>query len=201
MGMLILKIALGLGLGGGLGAGLGYLGRCSTGACPLTATPWRGAIFGGLLGLAVAMAMGPTSGVRSGLERGRGQLPGGAATAAAAEPAVAAKVRKVASAADFRDSVENAKGLVFVDFYADWCGWCKRLGPIVDKLAGDYAGKVTFVKVDTEALQEVAERYKVEGLPTMIVFRDGQPAQTIVGYKEEAALKAVLDKLLADGKK
>jgi thioredoxin 1 len=215
MGILILKITLGLGLGGGLGAGLGYVGKCSTGACPLTATPWRGAVFGGLLGLAVAMAMGPTSGARSVAERDRGPASGGTA-ANAAEPAdadkpapkppagdkaVDARPRKIASDADFKEAVEDAKGLVFVDFYADWCGWCKKLAPIVDKLAADYDGKVTFVKVDTDALKDLSARYKVEGLPTMIVFKGGQPAETIVGYREKAELKEILDKLLADGKK
>jgi thioredoxin 1 len=124
-----------------------------------------------------------------------------AAAAGEAETKKVAEPKKIASAEDFKTSVEEAKGLVFVDFYADWCGWCKKLAPIVDKLAAAYDGKVAFVKVDTEALKDLAERYKVDGLPTMMVFKDGKAAKTIVGYKDEAALKKILDKLLEGDEK
>jgi thioredoxin 1 len=197
MGTLILKIALGLGLGGGLGAGLGYMTKCSSGACPFTATPWRGAFFGALMGLVVSMAIGSGCGAPSGAKRAQTPPADVKKSEGAGPAAAAASPRRIASAEDFKENVEGAKGLVFVDFYADWCSWCHKLAPVVDKLAADYDGKVTFVKVDTEALQDVAGRFGVRGLPTMIVFKGGQPAETIVGYRDEAALKEILDKLLA----
>jgi len=205
MAMLIAKLAMGLGLGGALGAALGYFGSCTSGSCPLTANPWRGALFGAVMGLAFSLAMGPAGCAADGGDRradkaagtpqaeGRDSAKGEVADAANAP-------REIASEEDFKTTVEDAKGIVFVDFHASWCGWCVKLAPIVDKLAADYAGKVTFVKVDTDQLQDLAGRYKVQGLPTMIVFKDGKPAQTIVGYRDEAALKKILDGVLSGSK-
>jgi thioredoxin 1 len=197
--MILIRIIAGLGLGGAAGALLGYFGSCTSGACPLTATPWRGALFGALLGLVAVFAAGSGCGAASRAKPDKKatagtMVPSGrSADAGTAAPAP----RKISDAADFKATVEDARGIVFVDFYADWCGWCHKLAPVVDKLAGDYAGKVTFVKVDTDAEQELAQRFGVQGLPTMVIFKDGRPAQTIVGYRDEAGLKEIIDKALA----
>jgi len=142
--------------------------------------------FGGALGLALALAACQGCGTA-----GRGtenDAPG------AQEP----NVVKIASEADFKAKVEDVKGLVLADFYADWCGYCKKLAPVVEKLSGEYAGRVAFVKVNVDELKGLAKRFKVEALPTVILFKDGQPVETLVGYRDEDELKKVLDKRLKE---
>jgi len=102
-------------------------------------------------------------------------------------------------AADFRKLVTEAKGLVLVDFHADWCSWCQKLKPVVNKLSGDYQGKVAFVGVDTVKLPELQKAHGVESLPTVLIFRDGKEAKRIGGFKPEEELRKELDALLAGG--
>ncbi len=179
---MVVRLLIGSGLGSALGAVLGYVGKCSSGACPLTANPWRGAFFGALLGVAIALSFGPA--------RGAGE-------AAAAEKG---KIHEIADESDFDARVKKAQGLVLVKFYAPWCGWCKRLAPVLEKLAGEYQGKVAFVKVDTDQQKALARKHGVRGLPTMIIFRDGKQVQKIVGYRDEKDLKAILDKHVGKSK-
>ncbi len=101
--------------------------------------------------------------------------------------------------ADFEKMVTNAKGLVLVDFHADWCGWCHKLTPTLNKLSAAYQGKIAFVGVDSDKNKPLMKKFGVRGLPTLIVFKDGKKAETIVGYKPEAALKAILEKHLKAG--
>lgn len=70
---------------------------------------------------------------------------------------------------------------VFVDFYADWCGPCHYVTPIIAQLAQEYQGKVKFVKVDTDSNPDIAYRYGIQGIPTLIIFKNGQPVERIVG--------------------
>lgn len=80
---------------------------------------------------------------------------------------------------------------VLVDFYADWCGPCQMLAPVLDRLATETPG--TIAKVDTEALPGVAQQYGVRGLPTLILFENGQPAKQLVGMQEESTLRGLLE--------
>jgi len=104
-------------------------------------------------------------------------------------------------AADFKARVLDAKGLVLVDFHADWCGWCQRLKPVLNKLAGEYKGKVAIVGVDTQKNKELQTKYGVRGLPTMIIFKDGKDVEKVVGFRKEDALKAILEKHIKGGGK
>jgi thioredoxin len=70
---------------------------------------------------------------------------------------------------------------VVVDCYATWCGPCRRLAPIVDKLADEYAGKIKFVKVNVDESPKVAQQFNIEGIPTLLFFNDGKLASTSVG--------------------
>ncbi|MHC4916937.1 MAG: thioredoxin family protein, partial [Planctomycetota bacterium] len=105
-----------------------------------------------------------------------------------------AGVHEITGTDDFKTRVREAKGPVLVKFHAKWCGWCRKLAPIVEKLAADYSGRMAFVGVDTDAHGALAKEFKVEGLPTMLVFRDGKVAERIVGYRDEAALKGIIEK-------
>jgi len=84
---------------------------------------------------------------------------------------------------------ETAEGVVVVDFHTQWCGPCKMMSPIVDELADDLAGDVKVLGLDVDQAGEVAARYGVSSVPTFIIFRNGKPAKTLVGYlpKEQLA--------------
>lgn len=99
--------------------------------------------------------------------------------------------------ANFRQEVLEQPGLVLVDFWAPWCMPCRILGPIIDKLAQDYAGKVKVVKLNTDENPAMSAKYEIMAIPTMIVFKDGKPVRNIAGLLPESHLKQVLDQLLA----
>lgn len=81
---------------------------------------------------------------------------------------------------------------VLVDFWAEWCGPCRMLAPVVEQLAAEQADRATIAKVDIEAHPELAERYGIRAIPTLIVFKNGQPVNTITGVKSKAFLEAAL---------
>ena len=83
---------------------------------------------------------------------------------------------------------------VLVDFWAEWCGPCKRLGPTVDALATEYAGKVTVGKLNVDENPNVAFKYQVRGIPTLLLFKGGQVVESVVGLVPKEDLKAILDK-------
>jgi len=83
-----------------------------------------------------------------------------------------------------------------VDFSASWCGPCKAVDPIIDELAQEYSGRATFAKVDVEENNNIAVRYGVQGLPTILIFKEGKPFSQINGAKPKAELKKRLDAAL-----
>ena len=94
---------------------------------------------------------------------------------------------------NFEDEVLKASGPVLVDFWAEWCMPCRMLSPTIEKLAKDYQGKVKVGKVDTDANREIARKYRIDAIPTVILFRNGQVSQKFVGLKNERDFKAALD--------
>lgn len=85
---------------------------------------------------------------------------------------------------------------VLVDFWADWCAPCKQLSPLLEKLEQHYAGKIKFVKVDTEAEKQLAQHFRVQSLPTVYAFVGGQPVDQFQGLLPEGKIKAFIDKLM-----
>ena len=110
---------------------------------------------------------------------------------AAAMNASSANVKHL-TAAEFATEVASATNAVVADFYATWCGPCRRLSPMLDGLAGGYADKIKFVKINVDESAELAKKFEVSGIPTLIFFRDGKVADRIVGLPESAELKAKL---------
>ena len=95
----------------------------------------------------------------------------------------------------FEVDVLKAGQPVVVDFYADWCGPCRMMAPVLERLAGEYAGKVTVGKLDVDVNQDIAIRYGVMAMPTLGLFRDGKLVDRLVGYPGSAApIRAWIDK-------
>jgi thioredoxin 1 len=98
----------------------------------------------------------------------------------------------------FEVDVLKAGQPVVVDFYADWCGPCRMMAPVLERLAGEYAGKVTMGKLDVDVNQDIAIRYGVMAMPTLGLFRDGKLVDRLVGYPGSAApIRAWIDKHLS----
>lgn len=99
--------------------------------------------------------------------------------------------------ATFEQEVLKAEEAVLVDFFTQWCGPCRMLAPILEKVATDYTGKVKIVKVDAGAQPKLSAKYSITAVPTLLVFKGGQVVSSQQGALPEAALRALLDKLTA----
>ena len=97
------------------------------------------------------------------------------------------------SDASFDADVLQAAGPVLVDFTATWCGPCKMIAPILDQVAGEYADKVRIVKLDVDDNAATAAKYGIRGVPTLMLFKNGQPAETRVGAMSKSQLTQFLD--------
>ena len=98
---------------------------------------------------------------------------------------------------DFEAQVEQGKGITVVDFWAPWCGPCRMVAPVIEQLAGEYAGRVSFAKVNVDDAQETAARYGIRSIPTIGVFKDGEAVDGVVGAVPKQHLAKLIEQHLA----
>ena len=101
-----------------------------------------------------------------------------------------------ASDSTFDAEVLKHPGSVLVDFWAEWCGPCKALAPVLDGLATDYKGQIKVVKVNVDESPNAPQQYKVRGIPTLVFFKNGQVVEQLVGNQPRDAIKGVIDKVI-----
>ncbi len=178
---MILRIIIGILIGGAIGAVMGHFGRCSSGACPLTANPFRGAIYGGLLGAFLAFSSGPASRTTSNHKE---QL----------DPAKGLVYIETTEA--FDQTIIQAKQPCLVDFYSDHCPPCLRLGPTIETLAEEYKGRAVVCKVNTDSARRLASAYRIQAIPAVLFFKDGKVVERLVGLQPKVAYEKILDNLI-----
>lgn len=181
----MLKIVIGLMIGGAIGAFIGWKGRCTTGACPLTSNPIAGGLYGALLGSMFAglWACTPSDSTTR---------PGGAASQENETPVATqqSEIVVIDTVAAFDTLVSEAGIPVLVDFWATWCPPCQTQGKVLNDMADEVGGRMIIAKVDVDQIPELAARYQIELLPTLVLFEDGKRKTTLVGLHRK-------DKLLA----
>lgn len=174
---MLIQLTLGLLIGGGLGAMMGYFGKCTSGACPLTANPYRGGFIGAMIGGLLAF-----SGVSS-RANPEGKEGGYAAV-------------QIGSVADFERLVLKAEQPVMVDFYSNGCPPCRRLAPTIEELAEEYQGRAVVAKVNVDRVPDLAHQYGIQGIPAVLFFDRGAETQRLVGLRPRSAYTEVFEGLL-----
>lgn len=105
---------------------------------------------------------------------------------------------KAVTDVSFQNDVLDASDVVLVDFWAEWCGPCKQIGPALEEISNEYAGKLTVAKVNIDENPETPGKYGVRGIPTLMVFKNGELAATKVGAAPKGQLTSWIDEVLKE---
>lgn len=181
---------MGVLIGGSIGIVMGYFGKCSSGVCPLTANPYRGAIYGAVMGALLASTFYPKS-----KEKAESSNTTNISSKSDLNVKSLKKNRSTLVESLTKDSFlqkvfnyEQNKEWKFegnlpciIDFYADWCGPCKMVEPILQELAQEYQGKLNIYRVDTQAQQELAAAFGIQSIPSMLFVPLNEKPQMAIG--------------------
>jgi len=179
---MILKVVIGIAIGAGAGAMMGHFGKCSSGGCPLTANPFRGAIYGAVMGALFTLSSASTS------------KP--AVVPLEDQPAAGERLIHIASAEGFDRYVTQSTLPCLVDFYSDHCPPCRKLGPVVEKLAEKYKGRAVICKVNVDTATELAIPYGISSIPAVLFFKNGEEVQREIGLHPQESYEEILDRML-----
>ena len=174
---------IGILLGIGAGAFTGYYGKCSTGACPLTANPFRGALYGAFMGAMIVLSMGSN-------------IPAENETAENKSSSLV----HITNSDQFNNYVLQSKLPCLVDFYSENCGPCRMLGPVIGELAEKYKGLANVCKVSLDAAPEMAEPYSINAIPAVIFFENGREVSRLTGLQGQTEYEKTLDGLISKNK-
>jgi thioredoxin len=192
-------------VGGLIGAVLGYFGKCSSGVCPLTANPYRGAIYGAVMGALLASAFSPKT-------KGKAESPNIAHITSISDSNARVLeedrsdlvesltkdsfLQKVFNYEQNKEWKFEGKLPCIIDFYADWCGPCKMVEPILQELAQEYQGKLNIYRVDTQAQQELAAAFGIQSIPSMLFAPLNDKPQMAVGALPKNSLEKAIKEVL-----
>ena len=192
--MTIMRLLLGVLIGGVIGTVLGYFGICSSGTCPLRANPFRGALYGAIIGLLLVsiFSVRPREGGAPSVD----QLVLSKEPKRAPDNSEDSSVIHIDNMSDFRAKVLHASGICLVDLYSDRCPPCRMLAPTISSLADKYTGKVTVCKVNVDRAPAIAEEYNVMVIPTVFIIKDGKVVKHLVGLRPESEYADQLDELI-----
>jgi len=99
---------------------------------------------------------------------------------------------KVVSSKEYQEEVKS--GVVLVDFYADWCGPCKMVAPILEELSKELEGKAKIIKVNVDKSMDIAQKYVITNIPALLIFKEGEEVDRMVGFSPKAAIKEKIEK-------
>jgi thioredoxin 1 len=184
---MVARIFIGVLVGGAIGAVMGYYGKCASGACPLTATPYRGAVYGAVLAVLLVAGLGLSP---------RGDSNGAASFDSKREANVMSI--EIESSSEFQKKVIDDGGVVLVDFYSNGCPPCRVLSPVVGELAKKYEGKAGIYKLNVENHMELAQQWEIQKIPAVVLLKDGKEIERKIGLRPESEYASALDKLLAE---
>ncbi len=179
---MIIKALLGILVGAGIGAVIGHFGKCASGGCPLTANPFRGAIYGAVMGLLFTFATG------GGFSRPAAPLED--------QPAPGEGLIHIATAEGFDRYVAQATMPCLVDFYSDTCPPCRQLAPTIDRLAEKYKGRAVICKINVDTATELAMPYGIAAIPAVLFFKGGNEVQREIGRHPQETYEQTLNQLL-----
>ena len=191
---MVVLLLIGLGAGAGLGALIGYWGKYSVRVTHLSLNPHRSALYGAILGVLVAAV--PARLLRSASETNRGgqdELANGVSASKITEPLNQDVLVHVNSVAEFERCVLGASQPCLADFYSDRCPPCRMLAPIIEDLAGRYEGRAVVCKVSLDSAPQLARRYSIRGIPSVLFFEGGQEIHRLVGLRRQDDYKVILE--------
>jgi thioredoxin 1 len=174
------KLLIAILIGGAIGGLIGARRSCETGACPLTSNPYRGALYGAVLGFFLVSAVFGTT------------TPSASTEDTAMASKTSTLVAAIKNKEEFQQQILNATVPTLVDFWATWCAPCRAQMPIVEQVAEKAGDKARVVKVNVDEASDIAESLGISSIPTLVVFKGGKEEKRFVGVQSADTLSRAL---------